>query len=79
MIAGKLVETFGIELEQQQQIIMATSDIMIEIYMAESTILKVEKLVSKSSEKDFEAHIKPKINCEREVEAGDTLALKLSF
>jgi alkylation response protein AidB-like acyl-CoA dehydrogenase len=57
MIAGKLVETFGIELEQQQQIIMATSDIMIEIYMAESTILKVEKLVSKSSEKDFEAQI----------------------
>lgn len=52
MIAGKAVETFGMELESQQQIISAASDIMIEIYMAESTLLKVEKLVSKTSESE---------------------------
>ena len=57
MIAGKAVETFGMDLEQQQQIISAASDIMIEIYMAESTILKVEKLVSKKTESACEAQI----------------------
>ena len=50
MIAGKAVETFGMELEQQQQLILAASDIMIEIYMAESVLLKTEKLVSQTSE-----------------------------
>ena len=57
MIAGKAVETFGMELESQQQIISAASDIMIEIYMAESTLLKVEKLVSKTSESACEPQI----------------------
>ncbi len=57
MIAGKAVETYGMELEKQQQLIMAASDIMIEIYMAESAILKTEKLVSKTSEKDCEEQI----------------------
>ncbi|MDG1805562.1 acyl-CoA dehydrogenase family protein [Flavicella sp.] len=57
MIAGKAVETFGMELESQQQIISAASDIMIEIYMAESTLLKVEKLVSKTSESACESQI----------------------
>jgi hypothetical protein len=57
MIAGKAVETFGMELEQQQQIISAASDILIEIYMAESTILKVDKLVYKTSETACKAQI----------------------
>jgi alkylation response protein AidB-like acyl-CoA dehydrogenase len=57
MIAGKAVETFGTELEQQQQIISGASDIMIEIYMAESTILKVEKLVDKTSESECKSQI----------------------
>jgi len=57
MIAGKAVETFGMELESQQQIISSASDIMIEIYMAESTLLKVEKLVSKTRESACEPQI----------------------
>tara|TARA_B100000809_G_scaffold266900_1_gene332726 strand:+ start:18297 stop:20090 length:1794 start_codon:yes stop_codon:yes gene_type:complete len=57
MIAGKAVETFGMELEQQQQIIMGASDIMIEIYLAESTVLKVEKLVAKTSKNECESQI----------------------
>lgn len=52
MIAGKAVESFGMELEHQQQLITNASDIMIEIYMAESAILKTEKLVAKTSESD---------------------------
>ncbi|MGB2129212.1 MAG: acyl-CoA dehydrogenase family protein [Flavicella sp.] len=50
MVAGKAVETFGMELEQQQQIILAAAEMMIEIYMAESALLKTEKLVSRTSE-----------------------------
>jgi alkylation response protein AidB-like acyl-CoA dehydrogenase len=50
MVAGKAVETFGMELEQQQQIILAAAEMMIEIYMAESVLLKTEKLVARTSE-----------------------------
>lgn len=43
MIAGKAVQTFGTELEEQQQLLMAAADILIEIYMAESALLRTEK------------------------------------
>ncbi|GGF70296.1 acyl-CoA dehydrogenase family protein [Wenyingzhuangia marina] len=52
MVAGKAVEKFGMELEMQQEIVLCASDILIEIYMAESTLLKTEKLVNKTSEKE---------------------------
>ncbi len=48
MIAGKAVEKFGTELEKQQEIVLCAAEILIEIYMAESTILKTEKLVHKT-------------------------------
>ena len=57
MISGKAVEHFGMNLDKQQQIIANASDIMIEIYMAESCILKVEKLVSQTSEQECEVQI----------------------
>ena len=38
MVAGAAVQKFGPELESHQQLLMAASDILIEIYMAESTI-----------------------------------------
>ena len=50
MISGKAVQSFGMELEKHQQLILAASEVMIEIYMAESTILKAEKVASISSE-----------------------------
>ena len=50
MIAGKAVETFGMELEQHQQLILAAAEVLIEIYMAESALLKSEKVVALSSE-----------------------------
>jgi alkylation response protein AidB-like acyl-CoA dehydrogenase len=44
MVAGKAVEHYGMELEQQQQLILAAADIMMEVYMAESTVLRAEKM-----------------------------------
>ncbi|WP_139958142.1 acyl-CoA dehydrogenase family protein [Flavicella sediminum] len=49
MIAGKAVETYGMDLENHQQLIMVASDIVIETYLAETVILKTEKLISMKS------------------------------
>lgn len=43
MVVGSAVQKFGDELEDHQQILMASADILIEIYMAESTVLRAEK------------------------------------
>jgi alkylation response protein AidB-like acyl-CoA dehydrogenase len=43
MIAGSAVQKFGQDLESHQQILLAAADILIEIYMAESTLLRTEK------------------------------------
>lgn len=43
MVAGAAVQKFGPDLEQHQQLMMAASNILIEIYMAESGILRAEK------------------------------------
>jgi alkylation response protein AidB-like acyl-CoA dehydrogenase len=43
MVAGSAAQKYGEELDQHQQILLASADILIETYMAESTILRVEK------------------------------------
>ena len=43
MVAGGAVQKYGQNLEEHQQLLIAASDILIEIYMAESTILRTEK------------------------------------
>mgnify|MGYP003667992957 CR=1 FL=1 len=43
MVAGAAVQKFGPDIEEHQQLLMAASNILIEIYMAESTILRTEK------------------------------------
>lgn len=43
MVAGSAVQKFGPKLEENQQLLIAAADILIEIYMAESTILRTEK------------------------------------
>ncbi|MEN8797848.1 MAG: acyl-CoA dehydrogenase family protein [Flavobacteriaceae bacterium] len=43
MVAGSAVKKYGPDLEKHQQMLMAASDILIEIYMAESTLLRTEK------------------------------------
>jgi alkylation response protein AidB-like acyl-CoA dehydrogenase len=43
MVAGAAVQKFGPDLESHQQLLMAASNILIEIYMAESALLRAEK------------------------------------
>ena len=46
MVAGGAVQKFGPDLDSRQMLLMAAADMLIEIYMAESTILRTEKLVN---------------------------------
>jgi alkylation response protein AidB-like acyl-CoA dehydrogenase len=57
MVAGAAVQKYGPELESHQQLLMAASDILIEIYMAESTILRTEKLAKKEGEEKVQEQI----------------------
>jgi len=43
MIAGSAVQKYGPSLDEHQQLLLAASDILIKVYMAESTILRTEK------------------------------------
>jgi hypothetical protein len=43
MIAGAAIQKYGPDLEAHQQLLIASSDILIKIYMAESAILRTEK------------------------------------
>ena len=43
MVAGKAVQQFGPDLEEHQQLLLAAADILIEVYMAESAVLRAEK------------------------------------
>jgi alkylation response protein AidB-like acyl-CoA dehydrogenase len=44
MVAGGAVQKYGMDLDAHQQLLMPAADILIEIYMAESAILRTEKL-----------------------------------
>ena len=43
MLAGAGMKKFGMDLEKEQEVLLAISDVLIEIYMAESAILRTEK------------------------------------
>ncbi|RRO26364.1 acyl-CoA dehydrogenase family protein [Flavobacteriaceae bacterium 14752] len=43
MVSGAAAQKYGTELEEQQQLLLASADILIEIYMAESAILRAKK------------------------------------
>ena len=47
MVAGSAVQKYGPQLEEHQQLLLAAADILIEIYMAESGILRAEKNAKK--------------------------------
>ena len=57
MVSGAAVQKYGAELEAHQQLLMAASDILIEIYMAESTILRTEKLAKKVGQEKVKEQI----------------------
>ena len=57
MVAGSAVQKFGPELEEHQQLLLAAADILIEIYMAESGILRAEKNAKKNGEGNHKEEI----------------------
>jgi phosphopantetheine adenylyltransferase len=57
MVAGGAVQKYGPDLEGHQQLLMAAADILIEIYMAESTVLRTEKLAKKEGEDKVQEQI----------------------
>jgi len=48
MVAGSAVQKYGEELENNQQLLLSASDILIDIYMVESAILRTEKNAERS-------------------------------
>ncbi|MBB1193853.1 acyl-CoA dehydrogenase [Flavobacterium sp. SOK18b] len=57
MVAGSAVQKFGADLDAHQQLLMAAADMLIEVYMAESTILRTEKLAKKEGEDKVQEQI----------------------
>jgi len=52
MIAGAAVQKFTMKLSEEQEILMHLADMLIEIYAAESSVLRTEKLVSMRGEEN---------------------------
>lgn len=57
MVAGRAVQKYGTELEQHQQLLMAAADILIQVYLAESAILRAEKNANKLGENSQQTQI----------------------
>jgi hypothetical protein len=50
MVSGAAVQKYGPDLEEHQQMLLAASNILIEIYMAESAVLRTQKNVKRFGE-----------------------------
>lgn len=57
MVSGAAVQKFMTKFEEQQEIMMHCADMLIEIYVAESTLLRTEKLVQKYGEEKVKLQI----------------------
>ncbi len=57
MVAGAALQKYGEKIEQRQQLMLAASDILIQIYLAESAILRAEKLAKKEGEDNVKEQI----------------------
>jgi alkylation response protein AidB-like acyl-CoA dehydrogenase len=54
MVSGAAVQKFMMKLSDEQEVLMNLADMLIEGYVAESTLLRVEKLISQRGEKACE-------------------------
>ncbi len=57
MVAGSAVQKFGPDLDSHQELLMAAADIMIEIYLAESALLRAEKLANQKGAESVQGQI----------------------
>jgi alkylation response protein AidB-like acyl-CoA dehydrogenase len=54
MVAGAAVQKYMMKLSDEQEVLMNLADMLIELYAAESTLLRVEKLIGKQGDKAVE-------------------------
>jgi alkylation response protein AidB-like acyl-CoA dehydrogenase len=54
VISGAAVQKFMMKLSEEQEVLMSLADMLIEIYVAESVLLRVEKLIGQRGEKACE-------------------------
>ena len=52
MCAGKAAQHFAMDIEKEQEVLMNLADMVIDVYTAESGLLRAEKLSIKNSEED---------------------------
>src|SRR5690606_19954244 len=57
MVSGAALQKYGEDIENHQQLMLAASDILIQIYLAESAILRAEKLAKKQGEENAKEQI----------------------
>ncbi len=57
MVAGSAVQKYGADLDEHQQLLLAAADMLIEIYMAESAILRTEKMALKEGKENVSEQI----------------------
>ncbi|MHA8050677.1 acyl-CoA dehydrogenase family protein [Aquirufa sp. ROCK-SH2] len=50
LTAGAALQKFTVQIEKEQEILMAVADMMIEVYVAESALVRAEKLIEKNGE-----------------------------
>ncbi|MCX8147955.1 acyl-CoA dehydrogenase family protein [Thermaurantimonas aggregans] len=58
MVAGKAVEKFGMNVEDEQEVLMNAADILIETYVAESAVLRALKILNTKGEEAAKYPIK---------------------
>jgi len=57
MIAGKAAQELGEKFKEEQELLMNVADMVIEVYMAESALLRTEKLVQQKGEGEVQTEI----------------------
>jgi len=73
MVSGAALQKYGEKIEKHQQLMLAASDILIQIYMAESAILRAEKMAKKEGEDKVKEQIAmAKLNLFRAIDVIET-------